>query len=64
MIEKTRKEENLSISRACAILGIGRTQYYRKVYGLRDYEKKGWPVKEISPEQKEGICKAALNDPE
>jgi transposase InsO family protein len=64
VIEKTRKEEQLSIKKACGILGISRTQYYRKVCGLRDYEKKGWPVKEVRPEQKEGIWMAALNDPE
>ncbi len=63
-MEKTRKEEQLSINKACGILGISRTQYYRKVYGLRDYEKKGWPVKEVRPEQKEGIWTTALNDPE
>jgi len=64
VIEKRRKEENLSINKACGILGISRSQYYRKVYGLRDYEKKGWPVKEVSAEQKEGIWRTALNDPE
>ena len=64
MIEITRKQERLSINKACTILGVSRTQYYRKVYGLRDYEKKGWPVKEVSPEQKEGIWEVALNDPE
>lgn len=64
MIEATRKEENLSISRACTILGISRTQYYRKAYGMMDYEKKGWPVKEVSAEQRKGICEAALQDPE
>ena len=64
MIEDTRKAEQLSINKACAILGISRTQYYRKVYGLRDYEKKGWPVKEVSAEQKDGIWTTALNDPE
>ena len=64
MIEKTRKEEQLSINKACVILGISRTQYYRKVYGLRDYEKKGWPVKEVNPEQKASIWTVALNDPE
>ena len=64
MIEITRTEEQLSINKACAILGVSRSQYYRKVYGLRDYKKKGWPIKEVSPEQKEGIWTAALNDPE
>jgi transposase InsO family protein len=64
VIEAIRKEEHLSINKACAILRISRTQYYRKVYGMRDYEKKGWPVKEVSAEQKEGICKVALQDPE
>ena len=34
------KEEHLSINRACRILELGRTEYYRKVYGLRDYQKK------------------------
>ena len=64
MIEETRKSEQLSINKACGILEISRTQYYRKVYGLRDYEKKGWPVKQVSAEQKDGIWTTALNDPE
>ena len=64
MIEKTRKEEQLSINRACGILEISRTQYYRKMYGMKDYEKKGWPVKPVSVEQEDGIWATALNDPE
>ena len=40
MIEAARKEEQISINRACRILELGRTEYYRKVYDLRDYQRK------------------------
>lgn len=64
MIDTTREEENLSISKACGILGISRTQYYRKVYGLRDYQKRGRKAKETEPEKRQAIRGIALADSE
>ena len=55
MIEAAREEEQISINRACRILGLSRTEYYRKVYGLRDYQKKERVIKEVAPEKKEAI---------
>ncbi len=64
MIEAAREEENLSIKKACGILGIGRTQYYRKVYGLRDYKKRGRRTKDMEPGKKQAIREVALADSE
>ena len=64
MIEAARKEEQLSINRACRILDLGRTEYYRKVCGLRDYHKKDKVDKEIAPEKKEAIERLSLTDHE
>ena len=64
MIEAARKEEHLSINRACSILELGRTEYYRKVYGLRDYQKKEKSLKEIELEKKQGIEQLSLTDQE
>ncbi|MEK7713003.1 MAG: IS3 family transposase [Nitrospirota bacterium] len=64
MIEAARKEEQISINRACRILGLSRTEYYRKVYGLRDYQKKEKSLKEIEPEKKQGIEQLSLTDQE
>jgi len=64
MIETARKEEHLSINRACRILELGRTEYYRKVCGLRDYQKKDKVDKEIAPEKKEAIERLSLTDHE
>lgn len=64
MIETARKEERISINRACRILGLSRTEYYRKVYGLRDYQKKEKVIKEIVPEKKEAIERLSLTDQE
>lgn len=64
MIEAARKEEHLSINRACKILGLSRTEYYRKVFGLRDYQKKGKHIREIEPEKKETIKQLSLAEHE
>ncbi|GBD99009.1 transposase [bacterium BMS3Abin07] len=45
----------MSVAELCRRHGVSRTRYYRIAYGLRDYEKKGWSVKGVSSEQKEGI---------
>lgn len=64
MIEAARKEEKLSINKACKILELSRTEYYRKVYGLRDYQKKDRAEKEIVSEKKEAIERLSLIDQE
>jgi len=64
VIESARKEEHLSINRACRILGIPRTEYYRKVFGLQDYQKKEKPLKEMEPEKKEAIEHLSLREQE
>ena len=64
MIEAARKEEHLSINRTCRILGLPRTEYYRKVYGLRDYRKKEKTPRETSHEKKEAIEKLSLREQE
>ncbi|MEW6410373.1 MAG: IS3 family transposase [Nitrospirota bacterium] len=46
------------------ILGLPRTEYYRKVYGLRDYQKKEKATKEIEPFKKEMIEKLSFSDQE
>ena len=64
MIETARKEEKISINKACRILGLSRTEYYRKVYGLRDYQNKEKVKKEIAHEKKEAIERLSLKDQE
>lgn len=64
MIEAARKEEQISINRACRILELGRTEYYRKVYGLRDYQKKEKALKQIEPEKKQAIEHLSLREQE
>jgi transposase InsO family protein len=64
VIEAARKEEKLSINKACKILELSRTEYYRKVYGLRDYQKKDRAEKEIVSEKKEAIERLSLIDQE
>lgn len=64
MIEAARKEEKLSINKTCRILELSRTEYYRKVCGLRDYQKKDKVDREIAPEKKEAIEKLSLTDNE
>ena len=64
MIEAARKEEHLSINRACSILELGRTEYYRKVFGLRDYLKKVKTADEIASEKKGAIERLSLTDHE
>jgi transposase InsO family protein len=64
VIEAVRREENLSINKASKILGLSRTEYYRKVYGLRDYQKKEKVRKEIVPEKKQVIERLSLKDHE
>lgn len=64
MIEAARKEEQISINRACRILGLPRTEYYRKVFGLRDYKKKEEPTEEIEPEKKQAIEQLSLREQE
>ena len=64
MIESARKEEGLSIKRACSILGLSRTSYYRKVYGLIDYQKRQKAIVEIEPSKKRVIEKLSLMDSE
>jgi len=64
MIETARREENLSISKACSILGLGRTEYYRKVYGLRDYQKKEKVSRGIEPLERQMIEELSLENPE
>lgn len=36
----TQQEEQVPISRVCQVLEISRSQYYRKVNGMRDYRKR------------------------
>jgi putative transposase len=62
VIEAARKEEKLSINNACKILQLSRTEYYRKVYGLKDYQKKD--KVEIASEKKEAIERVSLTDHE
>jgi len=64
VIEAARKEEHISINKACRMLGLGRTEYYRKVFGLRDYQKKEKAAKEIEPEKKRAIEKLSLEEQE
>jgi len=64
VIETARKEEKISINKACRILGLSRTEYYRKVYGLRDYQNKEKVKKEIAHEKKEAIERLSLKDQE
>lgn len=64
MIEAAREEEKLSINRTCKILQLSRTEYYRKVCGLKDYQKKDKVDKEIAPEKKEAIERLSLTDHE
>lgn len=64
MIDAARKEEHISINRACRILELGRTEYYRKVYGLRDYQKKEKALKQIEPEKRQAIKQLSLREHE
>jgi transposase InsO family protein len=64
VIEVARKEEHISINKACRILGLGRTEYYRKVFGLRDYQKREKGAKEIGPEKKQAIENLSLAEQE
>ncbi len=64
MIEVARKEDNLSISKTCEILGLSRTEYYRKVYGLVDYQKKEQVSDGLEPRKKDLIKELSLNNPE
>ncbi|MFZ6017805.1 MAG: DDE-type integrase/transposase/recombinase, partial [Nitrospirota bacterium] len=64
MIETARKEEQISINRACRILELSRTEHYRKVFGLRDYQKKERHAKEIEPEKKQAIEQLSLREQE
>ena len=64
MIEAARTEEQISISKACRILGLSRTEYYRKVYGLKDYRKRERAPKEADPLKKELIERLSLADHE
>jgi putative transposase len=64
VIEAARKEENISINRACRILGLSRTGYYRKVYGLKDYRNREKTEKGVAPEKKEAIERLSLKDQE
>jgi transposase InsO family protein len=64
VIDAARKEEHLSINRACRILELGRTEYYRKVYGLRDYQKKEKEAHQIGPEKRQAIKQLSLREQE
>ena len=64
MIETAREQEQISINRACRILGLPRTEYYRKVFGLLDYQKKEKAQKEIEPDKKEAIKQLSLKEQE
>lgn len=64
MIEAARKEEQMSINRACRILELSRTEYYRKVFGLRDYLKKVKTANGMAPEKKEAIERLSLAEQE
>jgi transposase InsO family protein len=64
VIEAAREQEHLSINKACRILGLSRTGYYRKVYGLRDYQKKKKIEKKGADEKKEAIKRVSLMDQE
>lgn len=64
MIEQARISEDLSIKRACCILGLSRTGYYRKVFGLSDYKKKERIPKEQDPYKKQVIEELSLRNPE
>lgn len=64
MIEAARKEENLSINKTCIILELSRTEYYRKVCGLRDYQKKEKELKHVEPEKKQAIKQLSLREQE
>lgn len=64
MIEAARKEEGLSINRACKILGLSRTGYYRKAYGLCDYRKKDRIPTTIEPVDRQAIYDLSVNNPE
>jgi transposase InsO family protein len=64
VIEAAREQEHLSINKACRILGLSRTGYYRKVYGLRDYQKKEKIEKKGADEKKEAIKRVSFMDQE
>lgn len=64
MIEETRKEEGLSVSKACKALGLSRTGYYRKAYGLYDYHKKEQPPIITEPVNRQAIYDLSVNNPE
>lgn len=64
MIEQTRKKEEISINKACNILGISRTEYYRKVFCLNDYQKKERIPREIESHKKQVIEELSLKNPE
>ena len=64
MIEAARKEEQISINRACKILGLSRTGYYRKAYGLNDYRKKEQPPIITEPVDRRAIYDLSVNNPE
>ena len=64
MIEETRKEEGLSVSKACKALGLSRTVYYRKAYGLCDYRKKEQPQIITEPVNRQAIYDLSVNNPE
>lgn len=64
MIETARKQEGLSVNKACKALGLSRTNYYRKVYGMRDYHKKGQPPITTEPAKLQAIYDLSLENPE
>lgn len=62
-IERIRQEEGISILKICKLLNINRTQYYRKVFGIRDYKAKPKPGL-TSNELQERIKQLCVANPE
>lgn len=56
----TRQEEQVAIRRVCQVLEISRSQYYRKVNGMQDYQKRERPRVKQPPMLAERVQELAL----
>jgi len=64
-MEAARREEGLSIKKVCEMFGISRSSYYRKVFGMNDYEpkRKDWSSL-LEPKQEGLMKKLCVENPE
>ena len=52
-LEDIRMKEQVNVNRFCGALGLSRSQYYRKIFSMKDYQ----PKPEESPSKQETLIK-------